>query len=198
MTALELLSSLGFGFAREASAFFDRLAGRPKSGSGSERKALRAARTRALSAFASAFASADLTEDRRTFFSGAERVAAGGDATGFSAGALIDSATAFTTSRSALPAPARAPVAAAAPEMKFRVCDLTGKRRNAKAMTVTFSHTRNHKVQQVNLQDRRLWWPEGDKYVKMRLSTRALKTIAKYGLNTAAKKYDVDLEQFAR
>ena len=43
-----------------------------------------------------------------------------------------------------------------------------------------------------------LWWPEGDKYVKMRLSTRALKTIAKYGLNTAAKKYDVDLEQFAR
>ena len=112
--------------------------------------------------------------------------------------ALAASATAFTTSRSALPAPARAPVAAAAPEMKFRVCDLTGKRRNAKAMTVTFSHTRNHKVQQVNLQDRRLWWPEGDKYVKMRLSTRALKTIAKYGLNTAAKKYDVDLEQFAR
>ena len=111
--------------------------------------------------------------------------------------ALAASATAFTTSRSALPAPARAPVAAAAPEMKFRVCDLTGKRRNAKAMTVTFSHTRNHKVQQVNLQDRRLWWPEGDKYVKMRLSTRALKTIAKYGLNTAAKKYDVDLEQFA-
>ena len=50
----------------------------------------------------------------------------------------------------------------------------------------------------MNLQDRRLWWPEGDKYVKMRLSTRALKTIAKYGLNTAAKKYDVDLEQFAR
>jgi len=80
----------------------------------------------------------------------------------------------------------------------FRVCDLTGKRRNAKAMTVTFSHTRNHKVQKVNLQDRRLWWPEGEKYVKMRLSTRALKTIAKYGLNTAAKKYDVDLQQFAR
>ena len=51
--------------------------------------------------------------------------------------ALAASATAFTTSRSALPAPARAPVAAAAPEMKFRVCDLTGKRRNAKAMTVT-------------------------------------------------------------
>jgi hypothetical protein len=30
------------------------------------------------------------------------------------------------------------------------------------------------------------------------ISTRVLKTIAKYGLNTAAKKYEVDLEQFAR
>ena len=108
------------------------------------------------------------------------------------------SAAAFTTSRAALPAPARAAVASAAPEMKFRVCDLTGKRRNAKAMTVTFSHTRNHKVQKVNLQDRRLYWPEGQKYVKMRLSTKALKTIAKYGLGTAAKKYEIDLEQFAR
>merc|ERR1719265_2122033 len=112
------------------------------------------------------------------------------------AAVCVAAANAFATSRAALPAQTRA--AAAAPEMKFRVCDLTGKRRNAKAMTVTFSHTRNHKVQQVNLQDRRLWWPEGQKYVKMRLSTRALKTIAKYGLNTAAKKYDVDLEQFAR
>ena len=60
-------------------------------------------------------------------------------------------------------------------EMKFRVCELTGKRRNAKAMTVTFSHTRNHKVQAVNLQDRKLWWPEGNRFVKMRVSTKALK-----------------------
>ncbi|KAJ1456824.1 ribosomal L28 family-domain-containing protein [Pelagophyceae sp. CCMP2097] len=80
--------------------------------------------------------------------------------------------------------------------MKFRICDLTGKRRNAKAMTVTFSHVRNHKVQQVNLQDRRLWWVEGNRFVKMRISTKALKTIAKYGLNSAAKKYDVDLNSF--
>lgn len=62
--------------------------------------------------------------------------------------------------------------------MKFRVCDLTGKRRNAKARTVTFSHTRNHKVQQVNLQTRRLWWEEGNRYVKMRISTKAIKVNA--------------------
>mmetsp|Transcript_16452 Transcript_16452/g.51532 ORF Transcript_16452/g.51532 Transcript_16452/m.51532 type:complete len:127 (+) Transcript_16452:75-455(+) len=81
-------------------------------------------------------------------------------------------------------------------DMKFRVCDLTGKRRNAKARTVTFSHTRNHKVQQVNLQKRKLWWEEGNCYVRMRISTKALKTIAKYGLQKAAKKYDVDLASY--
>lgn len=72
--------------------------------------------------------------------------------------------------------------------MKFRVCDLTGKRRNAKARTVTFSHTRNHKVQQVNLQNRRLWWEEGKRYVKMRVSTKALKVtpILRYRLSQIA------------
>jgi len=66
-------------------------------------------------------------------------------------------------------------VAPSSVSMKFRTCDLTGKRRNAKAMTVTFSHTRNHKVQKVNLQNRKLWWEEGNRYVKMRVSTKALK-----------------------
>lgn len=100
-----------------------------------------------------------------------------------------------TTSKSVSYAPRR--VAEASTTMKFRVCDLTGKRRNAKARTVTFSHTRNHRVQQVNLQNRKLWWEEGQKYVRMRVSTKALKTIAKYGLQKAAKKYDVDLAKYA-
>ena len=60
--------------------------------------------------------------------------------------ALFGAATAFTTSRNALSVAPVRQTASAAPEMKFRVCDMTGKRRNAKAMTVTFSHTRNHKV----------------------------------------------------
>ncbi len=50
----------------------------------------------------------------------------------------------------------------------------------------------------MNLQDRRLWWSEGNKFVQMRVSTKALKTIAKYGLGKTAKKYDVDLNEFAR
>ena len=32
----------------------------------------------------------------------------------------------------------------------------------------------------------------------MRVSTKALKTIAKYGIDKAAKKYEVDLNEFAR
>ena len=60
--------------------------------------------------------------------------------------ALCGLAASFTTSRNALSVAPVRQTASAAPEMKFRVCDMTGKRRNAKAMTVTFSHTRNHKV----------------------------------------------------
>ncbi|CAN0307831.1 unnamed protein product, partial [Phaeothamnion confervicola] len=46
-------------------------------------------------------------------------------------------------------------------EMRTRICDLTGKRANRKARVVTFSHTRNHKVQEVNLQEKRIFWTEG-------------------------------------
>lgn len=77
--------------------------------------------------------------------------------------------------------------------MRARVCDLTGKRPNRQAMAVTFSHKRNKKVQHVNLQNRRIWWPEGNKFVKLRVSTKGLRTIEKYGIDLAAKKYGLDL-----
>ena len=62
-----------------------------------------------------------------------------------------------------------------------RVCQLTGKRAN-NGMAVSHSHVRTKKLQQVNLQERRLWWAEGQRFVKLRVSTRALKTIQKKGL----------------
>lgn len=40
-----------------------------------------------------------------------------------------------------------------------RKCQLTGQKAN-NAMTVTFSHKRNHKLQQVNLQKKKVFWPE--------------------------------------
>lgn len=94
----------------------------------------------------------------------------------------------------ALPRTARA---AAATQLKMgRVCDLTAKSANRKARVVTFSHKRNKTVQHVNLQKKRLFWEEGNRFVTMRISTKALRTIEKYGLQTAAGKYGIDLRKF--
>lgn len=75
-----------------------------------------------------------------------------------------------------------------------RVCDLTGKKAN-NGYNVTFSHKRNHKLQHVNLQDKKVYWPEGQRWVKLRLSTKALKTIEKKGLQVMAKEAGLDLSK---
>jgi large subunit ribosomal protein L17 len=67
---------------------------------------------------------------------------------------------------------------------------------NRKARRVTFSHKVNHKVQEVNLQTKRFWWAEGDREIKLRVSTRGIRTIRKLGLDAAAKKYNVDLVKY--
>ena len=43
-----------------------------------------------------------------------------------------------------------------------RVCELTGTRAN-NGYTVTFSHKRNKKLQQANLQYKKVYWPEGQR-----------------------------------
>ena len=76
-----------------------------------------------------------------------------------------------------------------------RVCELTGAKAN-NGMAVSHSHIRTKKLQQVNLQKRRLWWSEGKKGINIRISTKALKTIQKVGLNNFAKSQGVDLNKF--
>ena len=76
-----------------------------------------------------------------------------------------------------------------------RVCELTGAKAN-NGMAVSHSHIRTKKLQQVNLQKRRLWWQEGSKWVTLRISTKALKSIQKVGLNKFAKSQGVDLSKF--
>ena len=76
-----------------------------------------------------------------------------------------------------------------------RVCVLTGARAN-NGMAVSHSHIRTKKLQQVNLQKRRLWWQEKNKWVTLRISTKALKSIQKVGLNKFAKTQGVDLSKF--
>ncbi len=73
-----------------------------------------------------------------------------------------------------------------------RRCQLTGKKAN-NAMAVSHSHVRTHKLQEVNLQWKRFWWPEGDRFVRLRVSTKAIKTIQKNGLADFAKQMGFNL-----
>jgi large subunit ribosomal protein L28 len=75
-----------------------------------------------------------------------------------------------------------------------RRCQLTGKKAN-NAMSVSHSHRRTHRRQEVNLQDKRVWWPQGNRWVKLRLSTKAIKTIDRKGLQAFAKEAGVDLNK---
>ena len=73
-----------------------------------------------------------------------------------------------------------------------RVCQLTGTLAN-NGMAVSHSHIRTKKLQQANLQQRRLWWAEGKRWINIRITTRALKTIQKKGLGAYARSLGVDL-----
>ena len=90
-----------------------------------------------------------------------------------SASAFAPTSSFFGSSAPALLAsePARAPVREGM-TMRARECDLTGKRANRQAMSVSFSHKRTKKVQGVNLQTKKLWSVELNKFVSMRISTK--------------------------
>lgn len=77
-----------------------------------------------------------------------------------------------------------------------RVCQLLGKVDNRQARSISFSHRRIKRIQMVNLHWRRLWWEEGNVYVTLRLSTKGIKTVTRYGLQAAAIKFGLDLTKF--
>ncbi|MGB3513534.1 MAG: 50S ribosomal protein L28 [Microcoleaceae cyanobacterium] len=76
-----------------------------------------------------------------------------------------------------------------------RKCQLTGKKAN-NAYSVSHSHIRTHKLQQANLQWKRIWWPQGNRWVKLRLSTKAIKTLEHKGLQAMAKEAGINLNKF--
>ncbi|KAF5738552.1 hypothetical protein HS088_TW13G01452 [Tripterygium wilfordii] len=75
-----------------------------------------------------------------------------------------------------------------------RICPFTGKKAN-RANKVSFSNHKTKRLQFVNLQYKRLWWEAGKRFVKLRLSTKALRTIENNGLDAVAKKAGVDLRK---
>ncbi len=75
-----------------------------------------------------------------------------------------------------------------------RRCQLTGKKAN-NAFAISHSHRRTKRLQQANLQDKKVWWPEGNRWVKLRLSTKAIKTLEKKGLQKMAKEAGINLNK---
>jgi large subunit ribosomal protein L28 len=75
-----------------------------------------------------------------------------------------------------------------------RKCQLTGKKAN-NAYAVSHSHRRTKKLQEVNLQNKRVWWPQGNRWVKLRISTKAIKTLEKKSLEQFAKEAGIDLNK---
>lgn len=76
-----------------------------------------------------------------------------------------------------------------------RKCQLTGKKAN-NAYAISHSHRRTKKLQEVNLQWKRIWWTEGNRWVKLRLSTKAIKTVELKGLAAMAKEAGIDLNRY--
>jgi large subunit ribosomal protein L28 len=77
-----------------------------------------------------------------------------------------------------------------------RRCELTGKR---PLVGNRVSHANNKtKMRQLpNLQSKRIWVPEFDGFVRVRLSTRALRSIAKMGFVAFCRKNGVDTAPYA-
>ena len=75
-----------------------------------------------------------------------------------------------------------------------RVCALSGKRPNV-ANKVSHSNIKTKKRQLPNLQVRRLWWAEGNRFITIRISARALRTLRKKSLAEYAKDTGLDLNR---
>ncbi|GAB2217757.1 hypothetical protein Droror1_Dr00000968 [Drosera rotundifolia] len=80
------------------------------------------------------------------------------------------------------------------PIVARRICPFLEKKAN-KANRVSHSNHKTIVRQHVNLQYKRIWWEEGKRYVKLRLSTKALRTIERDGLDVVAKKAGIDLRK---
>jgi len=73
-----------------------------------------------------------------------------------------------------------------------RICDLTGKRPNV-AHNVSHSNIKTKKRQLPNLQVKRVWWEEEKKFVTLKLSTRALRTLSKKTLGQMLRDQGLEL-----
>lgn len=72
-------------------------------------------------------------------------------------------------------------------------CDISGKSRQS-GHRVSHANNKTKHVFKANLQTRRVFLADENRYVKVKVSTRIMRTIDKIGLKATLKKYKVDLK----
>ncbi len=77
-----------------------------------------------------------------------------------------------------------------------RTCKLTGKRPHV-ANNVSHANNKTKRKQLPNLQAKRIFVPELDRWVRLRLSTRALRTVTRNGLMDYLKSEGLSLKDVA-
>ena len=76
-------------------------------------------------------------------------------------------------------------------------CQITGKK-GLVGMSVSHAHNRTKKVQNVNVQRKRFYLPEEDRWVRLRVSTRAIRSITKMGLKKFAAKHGISIKSLLK
>lgn len=74
-------------------------------------------------------------------------------------------------------------------------CQLTGKRRLV-GNNVSHAHNKTKRVQKPNIQRKRIWVPEESKFVRVKLSTRALRTVTRIGLYRFISQNSLNFKEF--
>ena len=74
-----------------------------------------------------------------------------------------------------------------------RRCQLTGKR-PLRARNISHAHNVTNRWQRPNIQRKRVFVPELGRWVRLKLSTRALRTITKIGLPKFLRKQGLTIE----
>ena len=59
-----------------------------------------------------------------------------------------------------------------------KICNLSGKKRN-NGYKISHSHVRNKKKQEVNLHHKKIWSVKQNRWIKLRISTKVIKSLHK-------------------
>nr|QCI07844.1 ribosomal protein L28 [Pleonosporium borreri] len=62
-----------------------------------------------------------------------------------------------------------------------KICQISGKKAN-NAYSVSHSHVRTKKIQNVNLQKKRIWNKDKQRWITLKISTKAIKSLYKLNL----------------